>query len=290
MASSDIGAANAVYRGYDPAGLEAEYNLRLSHPDRDAVYADYARRSAAFRAEADGQYDIAYGPAKRQTLDIFPGPSPSAPVFLFFHGGYWRALDKSVFSFLAEPFHRAGWTAVLANYTLAPETTIDVIVDQANQALAWVRAKYPDAGRLVSAGHSAGGQLTLMSILKDCASPDKGTPTITAGITISGVFDLEPLRHTTINDLVHLDEASAARNSPIHLVRPCPVPLLVAAGANETPEFRGQSARFVETWTAAGNRAETYLADGANHFTVLRAFAEPDGPFQKKVWRFLDSL
>jgi len=290
LADSDTAPASGIYLGYDRDGLEAQYNLRASHPDRDAVYEAFRRRSERFRAAADGRYDIAYGPANRQRLDIFPNPSPTAPIFLFFHGGYWRALDKSLFSFVAEPFHRAGWTAALANYTLAPATTIDVIVDQAFQAVTWVRSNFPVAERIVISGHSAGGQLTLMNILTDQASHGAGTPPIAAGIPISGVFDLEPLRHTTINDLVRLDEPSVARNSPIRLIRPCPIPLLVATGADETAEFRGQSARFVDKWRAAGNRAELFLADATNHFTVLRAFADPAGCFQKQVWSFLGAL
>lgn len=279
-----------LYQGYDRDGLEAQYNLRTSHPDRDAVYEAFRHRSGRFRATTDGYHEIAYGPKERQRLDIFPNPSPKAPIFLFFHGGYWRALDKSLFSFVAEPFHQAGWTAVLANYTLAPEVTVDRIVDQARDAVTWVRQNFADAQRIVISGHSAGGQLTLMTILMDQLNRGEATATIAAGIPISGVFDLEPLRHTTINDLVRLDSASAARNSPIELVRPSPIPLLVAAGADETPEFRGQSARFAETWRAAGNRAEFFLADGTNHFTVLQAFADPESRLQQKVWTFLDTL
>lgn len=290
MAFSDTAAAGGLYRGYDRDGLEAQYNLRASHPDRDAVYEGYRQRSARYRVEADGRYDIAYGPAARQRLDVFPGATRGAPAFLFFHGGYWRALDKAYFSFLAEPFCRAGWTAVLPNYTLTPETTIDVIVEEARQAVAWVGRNLPAAERIVVAGHSAGGQLALMTILNDQAAFDGAAPPIAAGIPISGVFDLEPVRHTTINELVRLDEASAARNSPIRRVRHCPVPLLIAAGGGETAEFRGQSARFAEAWCAAGNRAEMFLAEGVNHFTVLGAFADPESALAARVRRFLETI
>ncbi len=295
MAFSEPADAGGLYLGYDRDGLEAQYNLRISHPDRDAVYEEYRQRSADFRAAAGGQYDVPYGPAERQRMDIFPGATPDAPVFLFFHGGYWRALDKSYFSFVAEPFYRAGWTAILANYTLAPDATIDVIVDQARQAVAWAGVSFPKADGIVLSGHSAGGQLTLMSILTERTGADRaarGTqaPPIVAGLPVSGVFDLEPLRHTTINERIHLDAASAAQNSPIRLIRPSPVPLLVAAGGAETAEFQGQSSRFADAWRAAGNRAELFLAEGTNHFTVLRAFADPAGPFQDKIWAFLDGL
>lgn len=290
MAFSDAAETGALYRGYDRAGLEAQYNLRTSHPDRDAVYEEYRRRSEVFRAVAGGRCDVPYGPAPRQRLDVIAGATPDAPVFLFFHGGYWRALDKCYFTFLAEPFHRAGWTCILANYTLAPEATIDAIVEQAREAVGWVGAQFPEAPRIVLSGHSAGGHLTLMSILADWAARNGTIPPVAAGIPISGIYELAPIRHTTINELVRLTEESAERNSPIRLVRPCPVPLLVAAGGNETPEFQGQSARFVDAWRAAGNSAETCLVDAANHFTVLRAFADPESAFHAKVMSFLDGL
>lgn len=298
MASSAHPEAAGIYRGYDKTGLEAQYNLRASHPDREPVYASYDERSLDFRKTALGEYDVPYGPAERQRLDIFPSADKAARVLVFFHGGYWRTLDKSVFSFMAEPFVAAGWSVVLVNYTLAPDASIDEIVDQAAQSLVAVRDRFPKSRGIVLSGHSAGGQLALMTLLNDgegaAASGSRNgsevLSPIVAGLTISGVFDLEPIRHTTINDLVRLDADSAARNSPIGRIAPSSVPLFVAAGAKETNEFRGQSRRFATSWRAFGNRAELYLVDGANHFTILGALADTGGAFQQTVWRFLDTV
>ncbi len=290
MASSEAAEAEALYRGYDRAGLETQYNLRISHPDRNAVYADYLARSMAFRAEAGGRYDVPYGPAERQRLDVFPGPTEDAPVFVFFHGGYWRALDKDHFSFLAAPFAKAGWTTVLPNYTLAPATTVDVIVDQAREAVAWVAEAFPKADRIVLSGHSTGGQLSVMCLMSDWGSLGMARPPLRAGLPISGVFDLEPIPYTTINDLVRLDAATARRMSPIRHIRRTDAPLLVAVGGKETPEFQGQSARFVEAWRAAGNRADLFTVPGKDHFTVLGALADPTNEFHDAAWNFLTSI
>lgn len=289
MGSDEQETARDIYQGYDEAGLEAQYNLRTSHLDRPAVYAEYTERSSNFRNDVAGYKEVSYGPAQRQQLDIFSAASPDAPIFVFFHGGYWRALDKSIFSFIAEPFYRDGWTSVLANYTLAPEITLDGIVEQAIQSISYLRRTYPNAKSIVISGHSAGGQLTLMNILNDASRISGEGPPIVAGIPISGVFELEPLRYTSINEFLHLDQSSAATNSPINLIKPSSVPLLVITGGNETLEFQGQSDRFVEDWQANGNRAERYSVDETNHFTVLRPFADPDSALRKKVLSFLAS-
>ena len=278
----------AVYGGYDRAGLEAQYNLRRGHPDRDIVYADFAARSAAMRRAEMGRYDLPYGPAERQRLDCFSA-GEGGPVLVFFHGGYWRALDKSYFGFLAQAFVAGGWTVVLPNYTLAPRAGIDEIVSEARAAVRWAaRSLLPEGMPLVVAGHSAGGHLALMCAL-DGAAPPHGTP-VDAVVPVSGLFDLEPIRHTSINDLVRFDADAARRNSPVKRVVPSPVPLLLIVGGSETDEFRGQTERFADAWSAAGNRAETLVAEGLNHFSVLRALACRESDIYLRTLRFLERV
>ena len=278
----------AVYGGYDRAGLEAQYNLRRGHPDRDIVYADFAARSAAMRRAEKGRYDLPYGPAERQKLDCFSAGEGS-PVLVFFHGGYWRALDKSYFGFLAQAFVAGGWTAVLPNYTLAPRAGIDEIVSEARAAVRWAaRSLLPEGMPLVVAGHSAGGHLALMCALDGTPEP-RGTR-VDAVVPVSGLFDLEPIRHTSINDLVRFDADAACRNSPVKRVVPSPVPLLLIVGGSETDEFRGQTERFADAWSAAGNQAETLVAEGLNHFSVLRALACRESDIHLRTLRFLERV
>ena len=278
----------AVYGGYDRAGLEAQYNLRRGHPDRDIVYADFAARSAAMRRAEKGRYDLPYGPAERQKLDCFSAGEGS-PVLVFFHGGYWRALDKSYFGFLAQAFVAGGWTAVLPNYTLAPRAGIDEIVSEARAAVRWAaRSLLPEGMPLVVAGHSAGGHLALMCALDGTPEP-RGTR-VDAVVPVSGLFDLEPIRHTSINDLLRFDADAACRNSPVKRVVPSPVPLLLIVGGSETDEFRGQTERFADAWSAAGNQAETLVAEGLNHFSVLRALACRESDIHLRTLRFLERV
>src|SRR5262245_4711231 len=82
--------------------LEREYNLRQAFPDYAQYFEDWRERSAAARARLDCELDVAYGPKPRQKIDRFSVPGASAPLLVFIHGGYWRSMDKSDFSFLAE--------------------------------------------------------------------------------------------------------------------------------------------------------------------------------------------
>ncbi|MFP6748036.1 MAG: alpha/beta hydrolase [Alphaproteobacteria bacterium] len=273
--------------------FEAQYNLRRSHPQRGEVYARYEELSASFRAGANSRCDVPYGPAPRQVLDIFsPGDGAAAAgaILVSFHGGYWRALDKSIFAFLAAPFVAAGWTVVLPNYTLAPAATIDEIVQEAREAVAWVSRQLSVPGRpLVVSGHSAGGHLTLMTILSDWPEFGFEGQIIDAGIAVSGLFDLEPLRHTSVNDLVRLTAESSARNSPLNLLRPESTPLLLAVGGLETEGFHGQSDRLAAVWRSLGNEVEVAAADGLDHFTILKDLADPSAALCKHIFSFLHS-
>ncbi len=166
------------------------------------------RERLADRAALDVPYNNAGRTDPSQQLDIFrPAPSSSssssspAPVLVFIHGGYWRALDKRDLSFVVEPFVDAGAVVVVPNYTLCPKVTIDQIVMQMVQAVAWtwrhVHEYGGDTSRFVVAGHSAGGHLAAM--LMNCrwrdVAPDLPPNLVTRAMSISGVFDLEPLRH-----------------------------------------------------------------------------------------------
>ncbi|HTQ32685.1 MAG TPA: alpha/beta hydrolase, partial [Stellaceae bacterium] len=176
--------------------LEVEYNIRRRHPESPQHYARYAADSAAARATLRGAIDLRYGGAPGETLDFFVAATANAPLFLFIHGGYWRALDKSDFSFIAPPFVAAGIAVTLINYDLTPKVTVETIVAQTQRAIRWIHENQAlsfDRRRLIVGGHSAGGQLTAMALAAELRLP------IAAGIALSGVFDLVPLLKTNVN-------------------------------------------------------------------------------------------
>ncbi len=263
-----------------PAWFDEQYNNRARIPEHPAILAHWFAASTRARERHTDMVERAYGSAARERLDVFPARAPASPVFVYLHGGYWRALDKRDQSFVAPPFVDAGAMVVLPDYALCPAVTVEQIVLQTVQALVWVHrhaAEYnADPGRIVVAGHSAGGHLATMLLACEwkAVAPDLPADLVKAALSISGVYELEPLRHAPFlaADLC-LTEAAARRLSPAFM--PAPRGALVAVvGGNESEEFQRQTALIAQSW---GPRSvvTTETVVGRNHMDVLDELADP---------------
>jgi arylformamidase len=265
---------------FDPDRLDVQYNARAAVPDHPQVFTRWASESAQARERFSRRLDIAYGETPPQTLDVFPSPRADAPVLVFIHGGWWRSLDKRDHSFVAPAFVRAGAMVVVPNYALCPAATIEEIALQMTRALAWTwhhAALYGgDRRRIVVAGHSAGGHLAAMLLCCDWKKVDARLPrTLLRGVlAVSGVFDLEPLRHAPFlqRDL-RLTPASVRRLSPLRFAPPAG-PLHLAVGERESEAFRRQSRAMQRAW---GERVvpSCETVPGADHFRAVEALARP---------------
>jgi arylformamidase len=269
-----------VWQAYDRTKLDAEYNAAATVPSLDVYLERYAVESARVRAAYECRTGIPYGPGEREVLDVFPARRAGAPVVVYLHGGYWRRLSKDDFDFVAEPLVRAGVAVVVPSYSLAPAATLDEIVRQMRTALAWVHGNAPsfnaDPGRVTVSGHSAGGQLAGMLVSTPWS--ERGIPDdLVKGVFgISGLYDLEPVRRSNVNEWLQLDEVAAARNSPsVHLPR-TPARLTAIAGGNETSEFRRQTLDFAERWKAAGWPAESRIFPGLHHYDIVLELLDGD--------------
>lgn len=228
--------------------------------------------------------ELAYGDAPSEKLDLFPADaslsSGGAPILVYLHGGYWRALDKRDQSFVAMPFVNAGAMVVVPNYALCPAVTIDHIALQMVAAVAWVyrhaEAHGGDRERIVVAGHSAGGHLAAMLLACDWPSMGGDLPRdlLAGALAISGVFELEPLRHAPfLAPDLRLTPASAQRLSPAEMPAPRG-PLVTVVGANESPEFLRQSALIGDVW-GASTVVGAEIVPGRHHMDVLHELADP---------------
>ena len=264
---------------------EAGYNLRLRHPDHEEHFVMWEAESARVRAALACTVDVRYGAGPNMTADLFPAPAGGAPIQVFIHGGYWRAMDKDVHSFPAEGFVAAGGAAVSLNYALAPAVTLDTIVEQCRVALEWIADNAGrlngDPDRIFVSGHSAGGHLTATMLCTDWAARERPADLVKGGTAISGIFDLAPLMETSINDDIRLDVESAARNSPIHNLPAAGAPLIAAVGAEETAAFVAQNRAFAETWRARGFEATVMEIEGLNHYNVVMEMGRPGSALTK---------
>ena len=264
-----------------PAWFDQQYNNRVRIPASAPILQRWHDASVQARASQPGMVERAYGSDPSERLDVFAPAAPGAPVLVYMHGGYWRALDKRDQSFIAPPFVAAGAMVVVPNYALCPAVRIDHIVLQMVQALVWVHrhaaAHGGDPARIVVTGHSAGGHLAAM--LLGCAwtavAPGLPPDLVKAALSISGLHDLEPLRHAPfLAPDLHLTARSARRLSPAAL--PAPRGRLVTiVGADESDEFHRQAALIARAW---GPRAVIgqESVPRRHHLDVLDELVDPD--------------
>jgi arylformamidase len=272
-----------VFRHYDQRALDAEYNNRAKVKDAPEWLARYDRESRLARAELACRLDLAYGAHAGERLDVFPaGGSRPAPVHVFVHGGYWHRLDKADFSFVARALVPAGVATVVVNYALIPSVDMDELVRQCRASIAWVHANAAsfggDPGRLFVSGHSAGGHLTAMLLATDWRAVG-GLPAdvVKGGVAISGLYDLEPIRLSYLNEILKLSSATARKYSPVLLPPPREGRLVLAVGGNEGPEYHRQTTDLAGAWARAGFKSEVLDLPGLDHFSIMGEFGRPEG-------------
>jgi arylformamidase len=285
-----------LYREFETqAALDAEYDVDNLVPEFPQIVQSLLDKSAEARATLPHDADIAYGPTRDETLDVFHAKVDGdgrPPLLVFFHGGYWRMLTAREFHFVALGLARAGISVAIPTYSLCPKVTMDEITRQARAAVAWsVRHAGElgsDARRVFVGGHSAGAQLTLMCLLTDWAGEYglHATP-IAGAIPLSGLFDLRPLPFTSVGPSLQLSADQILRNSPMLLDLPSSAPPLLASyGGAETREFRRQTNAMLERWRAAGLVADLVAQPGRNHFTAVTDLFDPAATLTRAIARF----
>ncbi len=263
------------------ADMQAAYDNRAKVPEHPAIIDGWRRDAALFRATHPvAELDLAYGPGPRQAVDVFwPDAGRDSPLALFIHGGYWAAMDRTLFSHLSAGLLAHGVAVAMPSCDLCPQVDLPTVVSQARAAAAFLARRHRRA--LLATGHSAGGHLAAMLLATDWIQHGLPRATVRAALPISGLFDLLPLLRTTINLSLGLDEASARALSPIHMTAPG-LPLHAVVGGAEGAEYARQSRAIAEAW---GGTWE--LAPGANHFTVLAPLADPGSALVRTALRLL---
>jgi arylformamidase len=260
---------------------EAEYNNRARVPEHPSIIEGWARDAEAYRGEVGRRLiQIPYGPTERQEIDLFTPEEPQGgATVMFIHGGYWQGLHRTYFSHLARGLNARGITVAIPSYDLCPQVRIGEIVDEMRQACRALR----DRGRLVVAGHSAGGHLAACLLATDWASLGLSPHLVERAYAISGLFDLKPLIATSINKALDLSEREAERLSPLLWVPPAGRVLDAVVGAEESAEYLRQSRSLADLWGMAGVTTRYEAVPGANHFTVIAPLADPDSSMTRRL-------
>lgn len=279
-----------LYQGYSAKQLEVQYNNRAAVPEFDEISSNWSQRSSALRQTSSCQLDLSYGSSERQKIDFFECDKPRSPLLVFVHGGYWQRGDKSNFSFIAEKFLEHGISVALVGYDLCPIVDIRQIIEQIRSACVWLwknpRDLNFDQDRIFISGHSAGGHLSAMTIATDWQKIDASLPQVVVqgGLPISGLFELEPLIHTSINHALSLDKESAKQDSPVFLSPSSSARMLLSVGALESDELRRQTHALAASWQDKVSDIKAMEIPGANHFTILDCLSDTTHPlFQNSL-------
>jgi arylformamidase len=259
------------WRSMSQQDLDLGLNNGVAVPASADMVAGWDERSAGMRARYSGHLDLRYGPRERNRID-FLKVADGGPTLLFIHGGYWQTRAKETFAAFAGGPMAHGINVALIGYTLAPDATLEQIVAEIHQGLDFLVARLAalggDPNRIVVSGWSAGGHLTAMAL---------SHRSVKAGMAISGIYDLEPIRHSYLNVKLGLDEAMSQRNSPMMQACGALKPLSLVVGSAELPLLRKQTADF------AGHRAKYGLPvtyeeiPEANHFSIMDELMSPTG-------------
>jgi arylformamidase len=272
------------WRGMSQQDRDLGLNNGVAVAGSGDMVAGWERRSAEMRAQYSDHLDLRYGPRERNRIDFFKA-AENGPTLLFIHGGYWQMRSKEVFAIVAGGPMAHGINVAMIGYTLAPDATLDEIVAEIHQGLDVLAEKLPalgaDPSRIVVSGWSAGGHLTSMAL---------SHRHVKAGMAISGIYDLEPIRHSYLNVKLGLDEAMSRRNSPMMQAGGVMKPLSLVAGSAELPLLRKQTADF------AGHRARYGLPvsyeeiPGADHFTIMNELMSPTGRITTLIRQLLERI
>ncbi|XP_078427279.1 kynurenine formamidase [Cetorhinus maximus] len=266
--------------------LEKQYSpSRWSHRmDKDAVIEAHIKEltkgTEKGRSVAQTWLDVAYGPGDDEKLDIYlpPNLSEAPALLIYFHGGYWQLLSKDLSGFMAPPLVKAGAIVVAVEYTLAPKGNMDLIVSQIRRSVAFIVQQYSALSGVYLCGHSAGAHLGAMVLCTDWAEYGV-SPDIKGALLVSGIYDLCPIVHTSVNDPLQMTEGDALRSSPMQFMNimkrqggNCEI--VVSVAQHDSAEFKKQSQEYYQAVKAAGLNVCFQDVPNTDHFDIIEKLTE----------------
>jgi arylformamidase len=252
------------------AERDAAYDNNAAVKNSAALIAERNQLSETLRASRKSFLDVPYGDRERTKVDLYPAADRTAPCLVFLHGGYWQRNSRNVFAMLVEGVAAHGWSVAIPGYSLAPDVSLTDIVTEISQSLDWLAENgeaYGISGPVVLSGWSAGAHLVAMAL---------DHPRVAAGLAISGVYDLAPIRDTALNNALKLTDQEITNLSPLRLPA-VHKRLDIAYGTAELPALVFDSVKLHELRMAAHAPGRLFPIEGADHFSILSELRRPDG-------------
>ena len=278
--------------------IERQFNPRAWATDVEAQHALRGKLSKDARERLKGEFNIPYGDTPRQALDIYHADNSAnkgnAPIVVYLHGGYWRVGEKEKQAILAEPLVQAGFPVVMLGTDLCPAVTLDTIVEQVIRGIVWTAKNAQriggDGQRIYLYGHSAGAHLAAMALAEDWTKHGLPADLICGATMVSGIYDVEPVLHISVNDLIKLTPDRVNALSPQFHPPRKPVPLVLAAGGEEAPGWIAQTEEYGEVCKNAGCAIEFIVVPHEGHFSTIPMQADPAHPINVAMLQQLRRL
>ncbi len=273
--------------------LEENYNFGSRIDSKESYYAEWIEKSTEARKRMTYVSDIRYGSEDRQTMDLFPAEDPNAPFMLFIHGGYWQAMVKENFSFVAETFVKAGISVGLVSYRLCPNVRVMDCIQDVVKCVSKLPVLLEKEGlnpkSYSVSGHSAGGNMTGW-VVGSALQTGSDLPNMATGIGISGIYEVWPLVPTTVNGQLGMDMEEARACSPaVQNWNWSKANMILTSGGDESPDLLRQQSDFKDKIVADGGKAVECNAAGRHHFDVLYDFCDPEHELFKKSLALIKS-
>ena len=263
------------WRSLPAEQMDQHFNPRVALPDAQDHMERYMAQSAKARETIPGLYDLRYGKIEKQTMDVhIPQQcADGAPLVVFIHGGYWRALDKNDHSFVVPPMLDSGAVVANVNYDLCPQVTLDDIVEEIAQAVSYCHRNgqqwSADPKKIILVGHSAGAHLAAQMLLRRWPPSQLANGAIHAVAAITGVFEPEVILNVSVNEEAQISAQTAQRQTCLGREFTAQPTVLVAVGGDEPEGWIGQSESFAGQCVDAQLPTQMMIEPETNHFTVL---------------------
>jgi arylformamidase len=280
----------AVWLDMDQAELDAAYDQSKYAANLQQITTRYGTNSEAVRARLGPPSTHSYGPSRIETLDIYRTSATNAPINIFIHGGAWRGGLAKNFAYAAELFVHAGAHFVVPDFinVIEADGNLMPMAQQVRRSIAWVYRNAAmfggDPKRIYVSGHSSGAHLAGVALITDWRRDfDIPQDVLKGALCCSGMYDLKPVRLSARSSYVKFtDEIEQALSTARHIEK-IRVPLVVAYGTLETPEFQRQSRDFAAALRAAGKPVQLVVGEGYNHFEMPETLANPYGLLGRAV-------
>lgn len=288
------------WRSLSASELERAYDQGLNAPNMAEVLARCAQHSALSWQMLGAPLRIAYGPKSRQGMDWFAPPvaarqSRGAALIFLIHGGAWRSGEAKDYALGATAWLAHGAHLVVPDFSsvLACDGDLGAMLEELKSAFALVQAMAPamgvDVQNIHVCGHSSGAHLAACLAVATAISDTRARHPMASLLCCSGLYDLEPVRHSARSAYLALSDETVHDLSPIRHLQAFSMPVHLLCGTCELPEFMRQSHEFAQSLELSASNVRLSWAEGLNHFEVLESLTKPNGPMHKAVLEMLKS-